>query len=104
MSAVAVFFGDILNDVQDHIPVKGRWGCAGFLSTLELSTEDCYLTSVLRELGAGEISSFINNVCPWLTISSILCKNQPTSDNHASGDSVVLWSYGKSYLPRRLNM
>ena len=39
------------------MPVKGRWASGGFLSNLEVSPDDCHLTSVLRDLGAGEISN-----------------------------------------------
>lgn len=42
--------------IQDHMPLKGRWGSGGFLSNLERSSHDSLLTSTLRELGAGEIS------------------------------------------------
>ncbi|KAH7928818.1 amidase [Leucogyrophana mollusca] len=38
--------------IKDHIPIKGRWASGGFLSNLELSKEDCDMTSILRRLGA----------------------------------------------------
>jgi len=38
--------------IKDQMPVKGHWGSAGFLSTLELSGTDSVLVSILRELGA----------------------------------------------------
>ncbi|KAF8548986.1 amidase [Imleria badia] len=38
--------------LKDHYPVKGRWGSGGFLSNLEVSSEDGSLVSLLRDLGA----------------------------------------------------
>ncbi|KZT62249.1 amidase [Calocera cornea HHB12733] len=38
--------------IKDHVPLKGRWASAGFLATVEVSKDDCLMTSILRELGA----------------------------------------------------
>ncbi|KAH7928662.1 amidase [Leucogyrophana mollusca] len=43
---------NVIIDIKDHIPIKGRWASGGFLSNLELSKEDCDMTSILRRLGA----------------------------------------------------
>lgn len=45
------------------MPVKGRWASAGFLSTLQISSEDCFLTSTLRDLGAGKVSGSLFGFC-----------------------------------------
>ncbi|KAH7909593.1 amidase signature domain-containing protein [Hygrophoropsis aurantiaca] len=38
--------------IKEHIPIKGRWGSAGFLATVEISSDDCDMTRALRSLGA----------------------------------------------------
>ncbi|EJT97485.1 amidase [Dacryopinax primogenitus] len=38
--------------IKDHVPLKGRWASAGFLATVEVSQDDCLMTSTLRNLGA----------------------------------------------------
>ncbi|KZO91396.1 amidase [Calocera viscosa TUFC12733] len=38
--------------IKDHVPLKGRWASAGFLATVELSKDNCLMTSILRDLGA----------------------------------------------------
>ncbi|KAF9235627.1 amidase signature domain-containing protein [Melanogaster broomeanus] len=38
--------------IKDMFPVRGRWGSAGFLSSVEVSPDDCDMTKILRELGA----------------------------------------------------
>ncbi|KAH7905825.1 amidase signature domain-containing protein [Hygrophoropsis aurantiaca] len=38
--------------IKDFIPVKGRWLSAGFIGTLQVSEDDCDMTSILRQLGA----------------------------------------------------
>jgi Asp-tRNA(Asn)/Glu-tRNA(Gln) amidotransferase A subunit family amidase len=74
----------VLNHIQDHIPVKGRWGSAGFLSTLELSSEDAGITSVLRDLGAV----------------FYVKTNQPQTIMHLESQSF----YGRTLNPHNLNL
>ncbi|OBZ79462.1 hypothetical protein A0H81_00077 [Grifola frondosa] len=37
--------------IKDHMPIKGRWASGGFLASVEVSAEDCDMTSILRSLG-----------------------------------------------------
>ncbi|KAG8221274.1 amidase signature domain-containing protein [Butyriboletus roseoflavus] len=70
--------------IKDHMPVKGRWGSGGFLSKLELSSEDCNLTSVLRDLGAV----------------FYVKTNQPQTIMHLETKSF----YGRTLNPHNLNL
>jgi len=38
---------------QGYCPVKGTIGVGGFFANVEISAEDCDMTSILRSLGAG---------------------------------------------------
>ncbi|KAK4701287.1 amidase, partial [Phenoliferia sp. Uapishka_3] len=38
--------------IKDHMPIKGRWGSAGFFSTNKITEEDCEMVATLRSLGA----------------------------------------------------
>ncbi|KAF8435033.1 amidase signature domain-containing protein [Boletus edulis BED1] len=70
--------------IKDHMPVKGRWGSAGFLSTLQISSDDCFLTSVLRDLGAV----------------FYVKTNQPQTIMHLETQSF----YGRTLNPHNLNL
>ncbi|KII85160.1 hypothetical protein PLICRDRAFT_116709 [Plicaturopsis crispa FD-325 SS-3] len=69
--------------IKDHVPLKGHYASAGFLSTVEVSAEDCDMTSILRELGAV----------------FYVKTNQPQTVMHLESHSV----YGRTLNPRNLN-
>ncbi|KAF8548984.1 amidase [Imleria badia] len=70
--------------IKDHMSVKGRWGSGGFLSSLEVSAGDCYLTSILRGLGAV----------------FYVKTNQPQAIMHLESQSF----YGRTLNPYNLNL
>ncbi|KAG1792760.1 amidase signature domain-containing protein [Suillus plorans] len=70
--------------VKSHYPLKGTVGCGGFLVNMEISTEDCDMTSILRSLGAV----------------FYVKTNQPQSVMHLESKS----SYGRVLNPHNTNL
>ncbi|KDQ52322.1 hypothetical protein JAAARDRAFT_163030 [Jaapia argillacea MUCL 33604] len=70
--------------IKDHIPIKGRWASGGFLANVEVSKEDCDMTSILRRLGAV----------------FYVKTNQPQTIMHLESHSV----YGRTLNPHNTNL
>ncbi|KIJ66047.1 hypothetical protein HYDPIDRAFT_130197 [Hydnomerulius pinastri MD-312] len=70
--------------IKDMFPVKGRWGSGGFFSNVELSSDDCDMTKILRELGAV----------------FYVKTNQPQTIMHLEAQSC----YGRTLNPHNINL
>ncbi|KAH7920551.1 amidase [Leucogyrophana mollusca] len=70
--------------IKEHIPIKGRWGSAGFLANVERSLDDCDMTRTLRSLGAV----------------FYVKTNQPQTLQHLETQS----SYGRTLNPHNSNL